>query len=165
MVKATDSARHHFLYYYESDVTAMRMGPWKIHMVTREHCYDTLTIGCFSSTFAAIHSRATTTRTRPSKGYGTGVLKVDGKVVAEQNMERTTPLILQWDESLDIGSDTLTGVDDRVRGDSTGPIDCELRRSRRFDWVCEMLAACSTRPPSRACRIFRVLLAVVLLGG
>jgi arylsulfatase len=44
---------------------------------------------------------------------GTGVLKVDGKVVAEQKMERTIPLILQWDESLDIGSDTLTGVDDR----------------------------------------------------
>jgi hypothetical protein len=43
---------------------------------------------------------------------GTGVLKVDGQVVAEQKMERTLPLILQWDESLDIGSDTLTGVDD-----------------------------------------------------
>ena len=44
---------------------------------------------------------------------GAGVLKVDGKVVAEQKMERTLPLILQWDESLDIGSDTLTGVDDK----------------------------------------------------
>lgn len=44
---------------------------------------------------------------------GTGVLKVDGKVVAEQKMERTLPLILQWDESLDVGSDTLTGVDDK----------------------------------------------------
>ncbi|CAJ0887930.1 arylsulfatase [freshwater sediment metagenome] len=43
---------------------------------------------------------------------GTGVLKVDGAVVAEQKMERTLPLILQWDESLDIGSDTLTGVND-----------------------------------------------------
>lgn len=43
---------------------------------------------------------------------GTGVLKVDGKVVAEQKMERTLPLILQWDEALDIGSDTLTGVND-----------------------------------------------------
>jgi arylsulfatase A-like enzyme len=43
---------------------------------------------------------------------GTGVLKVDGKVVAEQKMERTLPFILQWDESLDIGSDTLTGVND-----------------------------------------------------
>jgi arylsulfatase len=44
---------------------------------------------------------------------GTGILSVDGKVVAEQKMERTLPLILQWDESLDVGSDTLTGVDDR----------------------------------------------------
>jgi len=43
---------------------------------------------------------------------GTGVLKVDGTVVAEQKMERTIPFILQWDESLDIGSDTLTGVND-----------------------------------------------------
>jgi arylsulfatase len=44
---------------------------------------------------------------------GTGVLKVDGKVVAEQKMEHTLPITLQWDESLDIGSDTLTGVDDK----------------------------------------------------
>ncbi len=43
---------------------------------------------------------------------GTGVLKVDGTTVAEQKMERTLPFILQWDESLDIGSDTLTGVND-----------------------------------------------------
>jgi arylsulfatase len=27
-------------------------------------------------------------------------------------MERTLPMILQWDESFDIGSDTLTGVND-----------------------------------------------------
>lgn len=43
---------------------------------------------------------------------GTGVLKVDGNVVATQTMERTLPMILQWDESFDIGSDTLTGVND-----------------------------------------------------
>ena len=43
---------------------------------------------------------------------GTGVLKVDGKEVARQSMERTIPFILQWDESMDIGSDTLTGVND-----------------------------------------------------
>jgi arylsulfatase A-like enzyme len=43
---------------------------------------------------------------------GTGVLKVDGKEVATQKMERTIPIILQFDESFDIGSDTLTGVDD-----------------------------------------------------
>nr|WP_083832106.1 arylsulfatase [Hyphomicrobium sp. MC1] len=43
---------------------------------------------------------------------GTGILKVDGNVVASQTMERTLPMILQWDESFDIGSDTLTGVND-----------------------------------------------------
>lgn len=43
---------------------------------------------------------------------GVGTLKVDGKVAATQKMEKTLPMILQWDESFDIGSDTLTGVDD-----------------------------------------------------
>jgi hypothetical protein len=43
---------------------------------------------------------------------GTGVLKVDGKDVSTQKMEHTLPFILQWDENLDIGSDTLTGVND-----------------------------------------------------
>jgi arylsulfatase len=43
---------------------------------------------------------------------GTGTLKVDGKEVATQKMEMTLPMILQWDESFDIGSDTLTGVND-----------------------------------------------------
>ena len=42
----------------------------------------------------------------------TGTLKVDGKVVATNKMEKTLPMILQWDESFDIGSDTLTGVND-----------------------------------------------------
>jgi arylsulfatase len=42
----------------------------------------------------------------------TGTLKVDGKVVATRSMEKTLPMILQWDESFDIGSDTLTGVND-----------------------------------------------------
>jgi arylsulfatase len=37
---------------------------------------------------------------------------VDGKEVATQKMERTIPFILQFDESLDVGSDTLTGVND-----------------------------------------------------
>ena len=44
---------------------------------------------------------------------GTGVLKVDGNAVATQTMEHTLPLILQWDENFDIGSDTGTPVDDR----------------------------------------------------
>ena len=43
---------------------------------------------------------------------GTGVLSVDGKEVQRQTMARTLPMILQWDESFDVGSDTLTGVND-----------------------------------------------------
>jgi arylsulfatase len=39
-------------------------------------------------------------------------LKIDGKEVATQKMENTMPLILQWDESFDIGSDTGTPVCD-----------------------------------------------------
>jgi arylsulfatase len=44
---------------------------------------------------------------------GTGVLKVDGKEVSSQKMDHTAPFILQFDESLDVGSDTLTGVNDQ----------------------------------------------------
>jgi len=44
---------------------------------------------------------------------GTGVLKVDGNEVSTQKMEHTIPLILQWDESMDFGSDTGTPVDDQ----------------------------------------------------
>ena len=43
---------------------------------------------------------------------GVGTLKVDGKAVATKEMKKTLPMILQWDESFDIGSDTLTGVND-----------------------------------------------------
>ena len=43
---------------------------------------------------------------------GTGTLKVDGKTVDTKKMEKTLPIILQWDEAFDIGSDTLTGVND-----------------------------------------------------
>ncbi len=43
---------------------------------------------------------------------GVGTLKVDGKAVQTITMPRTLPMILQWDESFDIGSDTLTGVND-----------------------------------------------------
>jgi arylsulfatase A-like enzyme len=43
---------------------------------------------------------------------GIGTLKVDGRAVQTIKMERTLPMILQWDESFDIGSDTLTGVND-----------------------------------------------------
>ncbi len=44
---------------------------------------------------------------------GTGVLKVDGQVVARRKMEHTLPLILQWDENFDVGADTGTPVDDK----------------------------------------------------
>jgi arylsulfatase len=44
---------------------------------------------------------------------GTGVLKVDGKEVATHKMKRTIPLILQWDETFDVGADTGTPVDDK----------------------------------------------------
>ena len=44
---------------------------------------------------------------------GTGILKVDGKVVATQTLEHTVPLTLPWDETFDIGSDTGTPVDDK----------------------------------------------------
>ena len=43
---------------------------------------------------------------------GTGVLKLDGKEVAREEMQHTIPFMLPIDESLDIGSDTLTGVND-----------------------------------------------------
>ena len=43
---------------------------------------------------------------------GTGTLIVDGKEVQSIKMPHTLPMILQWDESFDIGSDTLTGVND-----------------------------------------------------
>jgi len=44
---------------------------------------------------------------------GTGVLKVDGTVVATQKLEHTVPIILQFDETFDIGADTGTPVDDQ----------------------------------------------------
>jgi hypothetical protein len=57
---------------------------------------------------------------------GTGTLKVDGKVVATKKMEKTIPIILAWDENMDIGSDTGTPVDDtayKVPFAFTGTID------------------------------------------
>jgi arylsulfatase A-like enzyme len=44
---------------------------------------------------------------------GAGALKVDGKIVSTQKMEHTIPLILQWDETFDVGADTGTPVDDK----------------------------------------------------
>jgi arylsulfatase len=44
---------------------------------------------------------------------GTGVLKVDGKEVDTRKFPHTLPIILQWEESFDVGSDSGTPVDDR----------------------------------------------------
>jgi arylsulfatase A-like enzyme len=41
---------------------------------------------------------------------GTGVLSVDGKEVARNSMEHTTPVTFPEDETFDIGEDTRTGV-------------------------------------------------------
>ncbi|MCL7963924.1 MAG: sulfatase-like hydrolase/transferase [marine benthic group bacterium] len=43
---------------------------------------------------------------------GTGTLSVDGTVVDTKRMEKTLPMILQWDEAFDVGEDTITGVND-----------------------------------------------------
>ena len=57
---------------------------------------------------------------------GTGTLKVDGKLISTQRLDRTVPLTLPWDETFDIGSDTGTPVDDhdyQVPFKFTGKID------------------------------------------
>jgi hypothetical protein len=41
---------------------------------------------------------------------GTGVLSVDGKEVARNTLDHTTPVTFPEDESFDIGEDTRTGV-------------------------------------------------------
>ncbi len=71
------------------------------HILEFDFKYDGLGVGTMAyNSFAGI-----------GKG-GTGTLKVDGNVVATKQMEKTIPIILQWDESFDIGSDTITGVND-----------------------------------------------------
>jgi arylsulfatase A-like enzyme len=46
---------------------------------------------------------------------GSGVLSVDGKVLARQKMEHTIPFLMALDESFDIGIDTRTPVDDSYK--------------------------------------------------
>jgi hypothetical protein len=46
---------------------------------------------------------------------GTGVLTVDGKVLSRQKMEHTIPFLMALDESLDIGLDTRTPVDESYK--------------------------------------------------
>jgi len=38
--KTDKSARNFFFYYYESSLTAMRVGPWKMHFATKERYFD-----------------------------------------------------------------------------------------------------------------------------
>src|SRR5208283_2979020 len=46
---------------------------------------------------------------------GTGVLSVDGRMLARQTMEHTIPFLMAIDETFDIGSDTRTSVDDSYK--------------------------------------------------
>ncbi|HSB88301.1 MAG TPA: hypothetical protein VLD86_18440, partial [Ilumatobacteraceae bacterium] len=46
---------------------------------------------------------------------GTGVLTVDGKVLSRQKLEHTIPFLMALDESLDIGMDTRTPVDESYK--------------------------------------------------
>lgn len=67
--------------------------------------------------------------TSDGPGYGkggSGALKVDGKEVATQKIPHTVPIIMPWDETFDVGSDTRTGVEDKdyqVPFEFTGTID------------------------------------------
>ena len=71
------------------------------HTIEFESKYDGLGVGTMAfNNFSGIGQPADTT------------FKVDGKVVETKRMEKTIPIILQWDESFDIGSDTITGVND-----------------------------------------------------
>jgi arylsulfatase A-like enzyme len=76
------------------------LGPGK-HVIEFDFKYDGLGVGTLAFNNMSGLGRS-----------GTGSLRVDGKEVSSQKMERTLPMILQWDESFDIGSDTLTGVND-----------------------------------------------------
>ena len=38
--KTDTSARNHIFYYYESSLTALRVGPWKMHFATKERYFD-----------------------------------------------------------------------------------------------------------------------------
>ena len=40
--EVAESARNHIFYYYESKLTAVRMGPWKFHFSTKENYYANL---------------------------------------------------------------------------------------------------------------------------
>ena len=58
---------------------------------------------------------------------GTGVLKAYGKAVQTITMEKTLPMILQWDESFDIGS-YATGVTSAWRYKPPFPLTARLNK-------------------------------------
>jgi len=60
----------------------------------------------------------------PGKG-GTGVLSVDGKALSQQKIDHSIPFLMALDESMDIGMDTRTGVDEsyKLPFKFTGTID------------------------------------------
>ena len=71
------------------------------HVIEFDSKYEGLGAGTMAlNNFSGIGQPADTTFT------------VDGVVLLRKRMERTIPIILQWDESFDIGSDTITGVND-----------------------------------------------------
>ncbi len=72
----------------------------------------------------------------------TGVLKVDGKEIDRRTMKQTIPFLLQWDESFDVGADTLTPVDDR-----------DYRVPFAFDGTIEKLTIRIARPQLSAADI------------
>ncbi len=49
--EAEKSARDHILYYFESQITAVRMGPWKWHFALKEDYYDNMTPRNFPKVF------------------------------------------------------------------------------------------------------------------
>jgi arylsulfatase len=49
--KAQESARNDFFYYYENKLTALRMGPWKMHFSLREDYYGNLQPRTFTMLF------------------------------------------------------------------------------------------------------------------
>jgi arylsulfatase len=71
------------------------------HTITFDFTYDGLGVGTLQYNNMSGLGRS-----------GTGTLIVNGKQVQTTKMEHTIPMILQWDEAFDIGSDTETGVND-----------------------------------------------------
>jgi hypothetical protein len=65
-----------------------------------------------STTFATSFSLAGNGGTLRHDSREDSSLRVNGVDVRTQRMDRTLGMILQWDEPFDIGSDTLTGVND-----------------------------------------------------